>query len=329
MLVWLDSNSNTRAKPQENFGREIMELFTVGVGYYTEPDVYAAARVFTGWHLQGSAEYLKDDYGDMNAYQEFVFRPEQHDTNAKTFSFPIYSTGSRTIPARSESEGIQDGIDLINALAFHPETPRRFARTFWEFFVSEIHPPDPAFVDGVANVYMQNRSEMRPVIRYILSSPWFIDPTVRFARFSWPVEFVTRAMKEVGWQNMSLNNVRSPMAAMGQLLYEPPNVAGWHTGVDWFSTGTMLARTNFAATIASGQKAFLTSSLQSDARTADGLLSTMLERVTPAPFDQGPQEALMNYLMADGMWTGSESQLSTRASGLARLLVGCSEYQLI
>jgi uncharacterized protein (DUF1800 family) len=327
MLIWLDSNSNTKAKPQENFGREIMELFTVGVGYYTEPDVYAAARVFTGWNLQQSAEYTKDDYGDMNAYQEFVYRPENHETSPKTFSFPIYSTGSRTIPARSESEGYQDGIDLINALAFHPETPRRLGRKFWEFFISEIHPPDPAFLDGVANVYMQNGSEIRPVIRYILTSPWFTNPSMQFARFSWPVEFVTRAIKEVGWQNLSLDKVRSPMANMGQLLFEPPNVAGWHLGTDWFSTGTMLARTNFAATLASSQKEFLAVSLQSQGGTADSLFGAMLERVTPAPFDQSPQQALMNYLLADGSW--SQSQLSTRASGLARLLVGCSEYQLI
>jgi uncharacterized protein (DUF1800 family) len=329
MLIWLDGNTNTKARPQENFGREIMELFTVGVGYYTEPDVYAAARVFTGWNLQASANYLKDDYGDLNAYQEFVWRPDQHETSPKTFSFPIYSDGGRTIPARSESEGMQDGIDLINALAMHPETARRLARKFWHFFISEIQPPDPAFVEATANVYLQNRTEIRPVIRYILSSSWFTNPAVHYARFAWPVEYVTRAIKEVGWQNLSLDRVRAPLANMGQLLYEPPNVAGWHQGVDWFSTGTMLARTNFAALVASSQKEFMAVSLQSQGGTADGLMQAMLDRVTPAPFDQGPQQALMNYLLADGGWTGSQAQLSTRASGLAKLLVGCSEYQLV
>jgi uncharacterized protein (DUF1800 family) len=329
MVVWLDGESNTKARPQENFGREIMELFTVGVGYYTEPDVYAAARVFTGWNLRPSADYTNDDYGDMNAYQEFVYRPEQHDTGPKTFSFPIYSTGSHTIPARSEGEGMQDGIDLINALAMHPETARRLARKFWGFFISEIHPPDPVFVDHAANVYLQNRSEIRPMVRYILTSPWFTDPTLRYARYSWPVEFVVRAIKEVGWQNFTLDKTRSPLAAMGQMLFEPPNVAGWHLGANWFSTGTMLARTNFAAALASSQKAFLAASLMSEGRTPDGLLAAMLRRITVAPLDQTPQQALLTYLLADGAWTGSESQLNTRASGLARLLVGCSEYQLV
>jgi uncharacterized protein (DUF1800 family) len=329
MLVWLDGQSNTRAKPQENFAREVMELFTVGVGNHTESDVYAAARVFSGWNLRESEGYARDDYGDMNAYKEFVYYGDQHDTNAKTFTFPIYSNGGRTIAARGESEGIQDGVDLITALATHPETARRLARKFWNFFISDIHPPDPNFVQGAANVYLQNRTEIRPMVRYILTSPWFTDPSMRFARFSWPAEYVARAIKEVGWQNFTLDKVRAPLANMGQLLYEPPNVGGWPLGANWFSTGTMLARSNFAATLVSSQKDFLAVSLKDDGSSAEGLMSAMLERVTPAPIDSGPQQVLMSYLTADGNWSGSDSQVTTRAAGLARLLVASSEYQLV
>src|SRR4030095_5620161 len=169
----------------------------------------------------------------MNAYQEFRWRPDHHETGAKTFSCAVYPDGTRTIPPRGESAGYQDGIDLINALATHPENARRLARTCWGLFVSEIQTPDPAFVEAVAQVYLQNRTEIKPVIRYILTSPWFTDPSVYFARFAWPVEYVTRSIKEVGWQNLSLDKVRSPMAAMGQLLYEPPNVAGCDLGGHW------------------------------------------------------------------------------------------------
>jgi hypothetical protein len=116
---------------------------------------------------------------------------------------------------------------------------------------------------------------------------------------------------------------------MGQQLYEPPNVGGWHLGDKWFSTGTMLARTNFAATLAATQKGFLATSLQEEGGTPQALLTAMLERVTPAPFDQGPQQALMTYLGGAGTWIGGGEQLNTRAAGLARLLVGSSEYQLI
>ncbi len=325
-VIWLDGQFNTRAKPQENFGREIMELFSVGVGYYTEPDVYAAARVFSGWNIRESEGYTDND---MNAYKEFVFRADQHETSEKTFSFPIYSNGSRTIPARSESEGMQDGIDLITALAVHPETARRLARKFWNFFISEIHPPDPAFVTTTANVYLQSGTRIGPVVYSILNSPWFNDPAVHHARFSWPAEFVVRAIKEVGWQNFSLDRARAPLSNMGQALYEPPNVGGWPLGAGWFSTSTMLARSNFAATLASSQKSFIAVNLQPEASSPQALLEAMRERVTTAPFDSMPQQALLNYLVAGGAWTGSESQVNTRAAGLARLLFASSEYQLV
>jgi hypothetical protein len=123
--------------------------------------------------------------------------------------------------------------------------------------------------------------------------------------------------------------VRAPLAAMGMLLFEPPNVGGWPLGAGWFSTGTMLARTNFAATLAANQKDNLAVELESNGGTPQDLLTAMLRRVTPAPFDPAPQQALMSYLLAGGAWTGSESQLNTRVAGLARLLVGSSEYQLI
>ncbi len=324
MLVWLDGKSNTKARPQENFGREIMELFTIGVGHYTEPDVYAAARVFTGWNLRRSDNY---ESGDQNTYQEFIYNADQHDTSDKTFSFPI--AGGRTIPARSESAGMQDGVDLITALAIHPETGRRLARKFWNFFISEIHPPDPAFVESTAAVYRQNGTEIRPVVRYILRSPWFNDPSMRFARYSWPAEFVVRAIREVGWQGFTLDRARAPMANMGQQLFEPPNVSGWTEGAAWFSTGTMLARANFAAALAASQKEFFAASLTSDGGTPQALLAALRGRLTTAPLDPGPQQALMSYLAAAGTWTGSTEQLNTRAAGLARLLVGSSEYQLV
>ena len=325
-VIWLDGQFNTRTKPQENFGREIMELFSVGVGYYTEPDVYAAARVFSGWNLRESEGYSDND---MNAYKEFVYNADQHETSEKTFSFPIYSDGSRTIPSRSESAGMQDGIDLITALAFHPETARRLARKLWNFFVSEIVPPDPAFVSDTANVYLQSGTRIGPVVYSVLSSPWFNDSSAVYARYSWPAEFVVRSIKEVGWQNFSVDKARAPMSNMGQALYEPPNVAGWPLGANWFSTSTMLARSNFAATLASSQKGFLAVGLQEQATSPQALMTAMLDRITPAPFDSLPQQALLNYLVAGGAWTGNESQVSTRAAGLARLLVASSEYQLV
>ena len=142
--------------------------------------------------------------------------PRQHDTTAKTFTFPIYSNGEVTIPARAAADGMQDGVDFMSALASHPETARRLARKLWNFFVSELEAPDPAFVEAVAAEYLRNNTEMKPVVRYILGSSWFLDPNRTYARYSWPVEFVVRAIREVGWQGFSVNTVRTPLSNMGK-----------------------------------------------------------------------------------------------------------------
>ena len=222
MVVFLDGSTNFKRKPQENFGREIMELFTFGVGNYTEEDVYAAVRVFTGWNLRRATDLPNDD---PSTYFEFFYNPNQHDMTAKTFTFPIYGNGGLTIPERAAADGMRDGVDLIAALALHSETARRLARKLWNFFVSELEAPDPTFVEAVAAVYLQNDTEMKPVVNYILGSPWFLDPSRSYARYAWPVDFVVRAIREVGWVGFSVNTARTPLTNMGQTLFEPPDVA--------------------------------------------------------------------------------------------------------
>ena len=326
MIVWLDGRTNTRAKPQENFAREIMELFTFGVGNYTEEDVYAAARVFTGWNLRNATS---GNINDPASYYEFFYNPNQHDTAAKTFTFPIYRGGGRTIEARSAADGMQDGIDFMSALAGHPETARRLARKLWSFFVSELEAPDPAFVQGVANEYLQNSTEMKPVLRYILRSHWFLDPGRSYARYSWPVEFVVRAIREVGWEGLSVDAARTPLTNMGQALFEPPDVNGWELGPGWFSTGAMLARMNFAATLAANQRFNLARAATPYRTSPEGVLDFFLDRLSPSPYEQAPYSELLEYLRAGGTWTGSDAQLNAKVAGLAKLIVGSSEYQFV
>jgi uncharacterized protein (DUF1800 family) len=235
MVVFLDGRTNFRRKPQENFGREIMELFTFGVGNYVEEDVYAAARVFTGWNLRRATD-LPDN--DPEAYHEFFYNPNQHDTTPKTFTFPIYGNGGLTIPERAAADGMQDGIDFITALAGHPETARRLARKLWSFFVSELEAPDPAFVEAVANVYLHNNTEMKPVVRYILGSPWFLDQGRLFARYSWPAEFVVRAMREVRWEGFRSVVSGRPWRTWGRLCSSRRT---WRDGI-WDRDGSQRVR---------------------------------------------------------------------------------------
>jgi uncharacterized protein (DUF1800 family) len=325
MLVWLDGRTNTKAQPQENFGREIMELFTVGVGNYTEPDVKAAARVFTGWNLTrpGAA-------ADGSQHYEFVYNANQHDVAAKTFSFSVYPDGGKTIAARAAAAGMQDGIDFINGLAAHPNTARYLATKLYRFFVSEFGAVNVTFVNRVAGVYLQTGGNMREVMREVLSSPEFWDGSAYFARYAWPVEFVTRAFKDVGWSGFSVNDALTPLSNMGQILYEPPDVSGWDLGQSWFSTSAMLARMNFASALAANQKFKLATSVKAAnaSKTPEALLAYVLDALVSAPLDTSVTTELSNYLHATGAWTGSDAQLQAKTPGLVHLVAGSPEYQL-
>lgn len=321
MLVWLDGRLNTRQRPQENFGREILELFTMGVGNYTEADVVAAARVFTGWGLR-----LVGERTDAEAsYYEFVFTANNHDATAKEFTFAIYPDGRRTIPARAAADGMQDGFDLIAALARQPATAHRLARRLWSFFVSELNAPDEWVVSELANVYMQNDSNIKPVLRHLFRSEAFLR--AEFERYAWPIEFVTRAIKETGWNGLSVDAAMTPLVNMGQQLFEPPDVNGWALGAEWFSTASMLARMNFAATLMGNQKFNLGRELQPYRQTPDRVLDYILNHFTYAPISSDVYSALLEYARGGGAWTGSDTQLNTKGSGLARLVVASSEYQ--
>ena len=325
MLIWLDGDTNTKARPQENFGRELMELFSRGVGYYTEDDVYAAARVFTGWNLTPTRGA---DLQDPNASFSFVYNANQHETTAKSFSFPIYADGSRTIPSRSASAGMQDGLDLIAALAMHPETARRLATKLFEFFVSETGPPDPGFVDDLATVYLRNDTAIKPVLQRLFMSPPFQDASTRFTRYSWPVEFVVRAMKEVGWAGFSVGSVLTPLVNMGQELLEPPNVAGWVLGRSWFSNGAMLARMNFASALAFNQKFNLAAAAAAARSSPRALVDFLTARLT-VDLENDVYADLVTYAGAGAAWTGSDTQLQAKAPGVVHLILGTAAYQFV
>jgi uncharacterized protein (DUF1800 family) len=324
MIVWLDQRTNTRARPQENFAREVMELFTFGIGHYTEQDVYAAARVFTGWSIRAVR-----GADDTQTYYEFAYNAAQHEPAAKTFTFPIYPDGSNTIPARAQADGMQDGIDFLTALARHPETARRLAQKLWGFFISEVVPPEGPFITGVTQVYLQRNTDLRPVVDWILRSSWFQLSTFRYTRYSWPAEYVARAIKEVGFNGFSVDSARTPMTNMGQTLFEPPDVNGWELGQGWFSTGGMLARMNFAATLTANQRFNLQREAAAARSSPEQLLSYYLDKLSPLSYDRAPYAELLDYLRAGGAWSGSDAQLLAKAPGLVRLIAGSSEYQFV
>jgi uncharacterized protein (DUF1800 family) len=322
MLYWLDGRSNVRRQPQENFARELMELFTMGVGTFAETDVYAGARVFTGWNL------ARPGAGDARRFQ-FNYNAAEHDTSAKEFTFAIYPGGGRTIPARAGASGLQDGLDLIDAVARHPATGPRLARKLYGYFINEVDPPDAALIKEVSDIYYARNFEIEPMVRRLLLSTQFRDPANQYKRYSWPVEFVVRALKEVGWNGFSVNDALTPLVNMGQQLFEPPDVNGWELGPGWFSSGGMLARMNFAAQLTTNQKFNLREMFRGHAGAPDDIVAHALDRLTPQEYSASGHAALIDYAHAGGAWTGSDTQIATKASGVVHLIVGSGEYQLV
>jgi len=322
MIYWLDMQLNTRTRPQENFGREIMELFSLGIGHYTEADVYAAARVFTGYNWQ----LVGDRTSNVTSYYTFLYRAADHDTNAKTFTFAIYPDGGKTIPARASSAGEQDALDLILALARHPATAERLANRLYKFFVNETAEPDAALVSALANSFMGNNYNIKSMLRTLFQSSQFRDPANFHQRYSWPVEFVARAIKETGWTGFSANSAMTPLTNMGQQLFEPPDVNGWATGPDWISTSSMLARMNFSAALAQNQRFNLARDAQPYRGSPERVLEYMLARFKTMGFTSASTTAMTDYLRSTN-WTGTDAQLQQRIPGLARLIVGSGEYQ--
>jgi uncharacterized protein (DUF1800 family) len=322
MLVWLDGRTNVKGRPQENFGRELFELFTLGVGHYTEEDIYAAARVFTGWNLRLA------NRGTAQAKYEYFYNAAQHDTGEKSFSFPIYRDQGRVIPSRAPENGEQDGLDLILALVLHPATARRLAQKLWTFFVSDVEAAPDGFVERIAATFVRSGFELKPVVRAVLASPEFDDPARHFARYAWPVEFVVRSVREVGWSGFSVGSALTPLVNMGQQLFEPPDVNGWELGGAWFSTSSMLARMNFASALTTNQRVNLRDAARG-VRTPEALLEHVVNRLTVKPYERRDREALVDYLGAARAWTGSDADLLVKAAGLTHLVLASAQYQVI
>ena len=179
---------------------------------------------------------------------------------------------------------MQDGLDLIDAVVRHPATGPRLARKLYGFFMNEADAPDAALLQDMSRIYYDSGFEIKPMLFRLLISAQFHDERNWYKRYSWPVEFVVRSLKEVGWNGFSLANALTPLVNMGQQLFEPPDVNGWELGRGWFSTGGMLARMNFAAQLASNQKFNLRDLARPVAKTPESLLSFVLDRLTPNEF---------------------------------------------
>jgi hypothetical protein len=230
MLVWLDSNSNVKGKPNENYARELMELFSLGVGNYAEKDIREAARAFTGWHTDGIG---------------FRFNPALHDD------------GSKTVLGKT---GNWDGGDVVQIVLGQPACARFLVRKLFQFLVSEIAAPDD-LLEPLCESFRASDHDVAALVRTMLASRLFYSDHAFRKRIKGPVEYALGAVRAVYQRYDETDPEYRPLphrvlvrrlAGMGQALFAPPNVKGWPGGRAWLNTSTVLERDNFAAALATG-----------------------------------------------------------------------------
>ena len=237
MIFWLDNKDNHKDAPNENFGRELLELFSMGIGNYTEEDVKACARAFTGWTI-ANAEYMsirasRDSIWPHGRLDwQFEYLPEDHDHSEKTFL-------GRTGPFNGE--------DVIDIICQDPATARFIAGKLYNFFVADID--DPAAIQLLADEFTRTQGNIGSVMRTLFLSDFFRSEEVRFARVKSPAELVAGAARLAGSHqsaDWSIVNLAFEANYMGQQILNPPSVEGWHTGAEWVDTGTLVERVNSA-----------------------------------------------------------------------------------
>jgi uncharacterized protein (DUF1800 family) len=218
MLIYLDNARSEKAHPNENYARELMELFTLGIGNYTENDVRESARAFTGWSVRRGGG-------------GFALNARNHDDGSKTF---LGHTGNL------------DGQNIVDIIFDQPACAQLFSRELLSFFV--YSDPEPALVDAFASVIRKNNYELQPSLSTLLRSNVFFSDRAYRALVKSPVEFVVGAYQTFGITKPD-RVALGALQRMGQVLFNPPSVKGWDGGAQWLNSQTMLTRENFAGSI--------------------------------------------------------------------------------
>lgn len=307
MILWLDNQQNRKGKPNENYAREIMELFTLGIGNYSEQDIKEAARAFTGWQtLPGG----------------FFFNQKQHDYGAKTIL---------------GVSGDLNGDDVVEILVKQKATSKFLATKLIKYFAFDD--PDPAMVNRIADVYLTSKYNMRKVVRAIHTDPEFLSERAFHAKIKSPAELVVGSLKTLQIRKLD-GDLPMTMARMGQDLLMPPNVKGWDGGTAWIATDTMMERFNFANRVTSTKFAEMSKfssayeivdkqGLNSAGKLVDYFLDLLVDADAPA----STRAKLVAYVSSDlsGNAVSSvpdEKTLEAKLRGLVHLIMTLPTYQL-
>lgn len=248
MLVYLDGYQNVKDQPNENFARELLELFTVGRGAYNEADIKAAAKAFTGWSI--------DTQG------RFVQQPEQHSSDTLTFM---------------GKQGQFKGNDIIAILLANPRTAERIVDKIWCAFVSS-NKPNPAITKPWAEEFRQTNYNIKALMKTVLTSDVFWSPQNRGTLVKSPVELLIGTVRTLPYPRESTDELLNLCRLLGQELFDAPNVKGWAGGQEWINTQTLLVRTSYLAKLSRGS---LDESVQLDTALPSATPEEIIEWLLP------------------------------------------------
>jgi uncharacterized protein (DUF1800 family) len=303
MLIWLDNRTNRKAAPNENYAREVMELFTVGIGNYTDEDVKQAARAFTGYSL--------------NSDRQFVFAPNQHDTGDKPFL--------------GETKN-WDADDILATLVRHPATARNLSSKLFKYFVHDN--PESATLDRLASTFTSSGFNVRALLRDLFSGPEFLSPAAYHAQIKQPVDYVIGSLKALETQNIG-PDVTQLLRRMGQDLLNPPDVSGWKGGATWVNATTLLERFNFANRLAiarESDKPYFTdvgSQVQAHGLTDVGpLVDYYVALLVDRDASPEARTALSDYLQDGGPFALDDASTDRKVRGLIHLTMSLPSFQL-
>ena len=335
MLFYLDNTESHKAAPNENYGRELLELFSMGVGKdeeynYTEDDVKACSRAFTGWNV-GPA-FPVYPYGRRPWH--FRYDPGDHDDSEKTF---LGETGRF------------NGEDVIDIICKQPATARFISRKMYDFFVAD-EPPVPAWrqtdprdmeaVKVLEKTYFDSGYDIKAMLRTLLNSDFFKSEEVHFAKVKSPAEVVAGTLRLVGdYQDCKpgLFDIALEPRYMGMDLMNPPSVEGWHTGREWIDSGTLVERINFCSdflgnTELPGVKFIIDRLMaQGEALSPEGLIDGCLDLVGPLEvIDSTREELLAHARQGRELRHGTEAEqaeFTRRVGEMLQLIAAVAEFQ--
>ena len=327
MIFWLDNQENHAHSVNENWGRELLELFTMGVGNYTEVDVREASRAFTGWTI--TPKLPRYTMGRFDWY--FEYREDDHDNGEKSF---LGQTGNF------------NGEDIIDIILQQPATALFMARHLYNFFVADeaqvpawsVTPPrDPEAIETLSNALIESDYDMRSALGVLFNSEFFKE--ARFARIKSPAELVVGTLRFVGGSEFpgpDLSEYAKQVDYMGQELLNPPSVEGWHTGQEWVNSGSLMRRTNFLADMVGdlerpGVSAVVDGLKTQGELSSEGFVDTCLDLMGPLEIGGDAREELVSHADQDGplRWSSEEESSSSaqRVGEMLQLIVSLRDFQ--